>query len=98
MLTGSKARRLIYWIGVSGTLKHFHRATGSTTRVLLSTGTALGDKDEQVPAILIGSSGTGYKAYPISREPEWRGVQGGSTLYSNAVVLPTGCREHANIY
>jgi hypothetical protein len=80
-------------IGVSGTLQD-----GFPLRDRLDY-TAPGDKDEYVPAILIGKALVrGYKAYLDIKEPEWREFREDPPQVPNAVVMPTGCREHANIY
>jgi hypothetical protein len=82
-------------IGVSGTLQD-----GFPLRNRLDY-TDAGVDDEFVPAILIGTALVrGYKAYMDIKEPGWREYQEGDgpPQVPNAVVLPTGCREHANVY
>jgi hypothetical protein len=88
-------------IGVSGTLQDGFplRDRLDYTSPSPSTGTAPGDKDEHVPAILIGKALVrGYKAYLDIKEPEWREFREDPPQVPNAVVMPTGCREHANNY
>lgn len=88
-------------IGVSGTLQDGFplRDRLDYTSPSPSTGRATGDKDEHVPAILIGKALVrGFKAYLDIKEPEWREFREDPPQVPNAVVMPTGCREHANIY
>ena len=88
-------------IGVSGTLQDGFplRDRLDYTSPSSSTGTAPDDKDEYVPANLIGKALVrGFKAYLDIKEPEWREFREDPPQVPNAVVMPTGCREHANIY
>jgi hypothetical protein len=78
-------------IGVSGTLQD-----GFPLRDRLDF---KGSNQNHVPAILIGKALVrGYKAYLDIKEPEWREFREDPPHVPNAVVMPTGCHEHANIY
>jgi hypothetical protein len=90
-------------IGVSGTLQDGFplrdRLDYTSPSPSPGTGSAPGDKDEHVPAILIGKALVrGFKAYLDIKEPEWREFREDPPQVPNAVVMPTGCFEHANIY
>lgn len=89
-LSLAKAEFLI--VGVSGTLQD-----GFPLRDRLDY-TA---ENEMIPAIFIGKALVrGYKAYLDIKDPDCREYQPEPQhpTVPNAVVLPTGCREHANIY
>jgi hypothetical protein len=86
-------------IGVSGTLQDSFSLRSRLDYTSPSPSTAPGDKDEHVPAILIGKALVrGFKAYLDIKEPGWREFREDPPQVPNAVVMPTGCREHANIY
>jgi hypothetical protein len=88
-------------IGVSGTLQDGFplRDRLDYTSPSPCNDTAPGDENKHVPAILIGKALVrGFKAYLDIKEPEWREFREDPPQVPNAVVMPTGCHEHANIY
>jgi hypothetical protein len=88
-------------IGVSGTLQDGFplRDRLDYTSPSPCNDTAPGDENKHVPAILIGKALVrGFKAYLDIKEPEWREFREDPPQVPNAVVMPTGCSEHANIY
>jgi len=102
--TDSTASRVAKYsiIGVSGTLQD-----GFPLRDRLDYKT----KDVSIPAIFIGKGLVrGYKAYLDIKDPGWREyiaagddddnnkIDSIPPHIPNAVVLPTGCREDANVY
>jgi len=80
-------------VGISGTLQD-----GFPLRDRLDY---MDHEGSHIPAILVGKALVrGYKAYLDIKESGWREYkeEPSEPQVPNAVVIPTGCYEHANIY
>lgn len=85
-------------IGVSGTLQDGFALRDRLDYTTSNVDGSGGEHD--VPAIFIGRALVrGYKAYLDIKDPGWREFrEQDPPQVPNAVVMPTGCRKHANVY